>query len=180
MIATECAVSDCAAEEDGPDTGDDAADGEDEDVETRDYEWCARCHDEGLDWWLNLRGGWGDDGCKDARHKCCFLRGESGVDFSAGAVCACKADGWNKDILKIRAGDVSGEEMKRQLLTYVPILALIRSALICPTKEYSCAKDGAGPACLFGHEINEVGSSRRRRDALSTADTVAPIYDNPT
>lgn len=113
MIATECAVCDCAAEEDGPDTGDDAADREDEDVEARNYEWCARCHDESLDWWLDLRGSGGDDGCKDTGNKCCFLRGESGVDFSAGAVGACKADSWNEDVLEIRASDVSGEEKKK-------------------------------------------------------------------
>lgn len=179
LIPSKGSVCNCTAKQDSPYTRNDGTDREDEDVDTREYKWLIGCYDEGLDWWLYLRSSRCNDIGENTRYKRCFLRGECGIDFLAGAICSSKGDGWNQDVLQIGPDHVSDEKQNNHS-TYVPMFALMRSALICPTNEYSFSNVGAAPACLFGHEIKEVGSSRRRRLFLSTADTVAPIYDRPT
>ncbi len=84
--------------------------------------------------------------------------------------------------------NMSAENQRQQThCTYVPILVDSRSLLICPTKAYDCTNIGVvtrfcKASSSLGHEIKEVAPSsclRFKEDAL-TADTVAPLYANPT
>lgn len=99
LVPAKSSVCDRAAEEDRPDAGDDAADGEDQDVETRNDERLVGCCDECLDWLVLRHGGWSCLCSEDAGYKRRFLRGEGCADSVASAICSGKGDLWDEDLL---------------------------------------------------------------------------------
>lgn len=120
MHASNSTVSNGTDEENSPNTGDDETNWENHDLETRNNELFSFSDDKGLDRGCDFRLCWDELLGEDTIYESCLIRGEGGVDSSAGGGLSSQGDGWNEDLLESSTTVVSFYLDRVQILLTFP------------------------------------------------------------